>query len=172
MLQILLPLLRVLQQVSGWRDDSRTISEDGRGPGPGTERDSAPGIAAEASMSSRVVHVTDSDFDREVLQSQGPVLVDFWAPWCGPCLMIAPFVEAVAEARGPGLKVVKVDVDESPEVARQMGIRSIPTLMVFAAGELKEMAVGARPRAEIERMVDRAIAPSPAEAETRTQARA
>ena len=111
-------------------------------------------------MSATVQHITDADFDTAVLQSDVPVLVDFWAPWCGPCLMIGPVVEAVAEARGDAVKVVKVNVDESPEVARRMGIRSIPTIMVFSGGELAEMVVGARPKKDLEAMVDRALAPS------------
>ncbi len=108
-----------------------------------------------------VEHITDADFDGEVLKSEIPVLVDFWAPWCGPCLMIGPVVEAIAEARGAEVKVVKVNVDESTEIARRMGIRSIPTLMVFRDGELREMAVGARPRAELDAMLDRALKPRP-----------
>jgi thioredoxin 1 len=108
-------------------------------------------------MSTFVPQVTDDDFDHEVLRSEQPVLVDFWAPWCGPCLMLSPTVDAIAEARGGELKVVKVNVDESPEVARRMGIRSIPTLMVFNGGELREMAVGSRPKADVEKMVDKAL---------------
>ena len=111
-------------------------------------------------MSTTVEHVSDADFDSDVLESDVPVLVDFWAPWCGPCLMIGPIVEAVAEARGDAVKVVKVNVDESPEVATRLGIRSIPTIMLFAGGELKEMAVGARPKGDLEAMVDRVLDPS------------
>ena len=111
-------------------------------------------------MSTTVKHITDADFDTEVLESDVPVLVDFWAPWCGPCLMIGPVIEAVAEERGSSLKVVKVNVDESPDVARRMGIRSIPTVMVFSGGELAEMAVGARPKKDFEAMVDKALASS------------
>jgi thioredoxin 1 len=104
---------------------------------------------------SSVETVTDQSFEQDVLGADRPVLVDFWAPWCGPCLMLGPVIEAVAEQRGESLKVVKVNVDESPEVAARMGIRSIPTVMLFDQGELQEMFVGVRPRAEIEAMIDR-----------------
>ena len=111
-------------------------------------------------MSANIEHISDAEFDTAVLESDVPVLVDFWAPWCGPCLMIGPMIEALAEERGEAIKVVKINVDESPDVARRMGIRSIPTVMVFSGGELAEMAVGARPKGELEAMVDRTLAAS------------
>ena len=107
-------------------------------------------------MSELIRHVTDQTFDREVLQSDVPVLVDFWAPWCGPCHMIAPTLEAIAQEHPEDLKVVKVNVDENVEVASRMGIRSIPSVMLFRGGELVEMLVGARPKHVFEKMIQRA----------------
>jgi thioredoxin 1 len=108
-------------------------------------------------MSEHVTQVTDETFDAEVLASEIPVLVDFWAPWCGPCIALGPVMESIAERRRGVVKVVKVNVDDNAEVAGRMGIRSIPSVMLFQDGELKEMMVGARPRAVFEAMLDRAI---------------
>lgn len=90
--------------------------------------------------------VTDSNFQEEVLENEVPVLVDFWAPWCGPCRMVAPVVEEIADQYDGKVKVVKLNTDENPNVASQYGIRSIPTLMIFKGGQRVDMVVGAVPK--------------------------
>ena len=90
--------------------------------------------------------VTDSTFKQEVLENEPPVLVDFWAPWCGPCRMVAPVVDEISEQYDGQVKVVKVNTDENPSVASQYGIRSIPTLMIFKGGQRVDMVVGAVPK--------------------------
>ena len=95
----------------------------------------------------KALPLTDANFDQEVLQSDRPVLVDFWAAWCGPCRAIAPTVEELATEYGGKLKVVKVDVDENPEVSVRYGVQSIPTLLVFKGGDVVERLIGAYPKA-------------------------
>ncbi|MCI0707718.1 MAG: thioredoxin [Ignavibacteriae bacterium] len=90
--------------------------------------------------------VTDANFESEVLKSEQPVLVDFWAEWCGPCRMVAPIVEELAKEYNGTLKVGKMDVDSNPQVSMQYGIRSIPTLLVFKGGRVVEQVVGAVPK--------------------------
>jgi thioredoxin 1 len=95
---------------------------------------------------SAAVQVTDASFKQDVLESDIPVLVDFWAPWCGPCRMVAPVVDEIAQQYDGKVKVVKLNTDENPQVASQYGIRSIPTLMIFKGGQRVDMVVGAVPK--------------------------
>ena len=92
------------------------------------------------------VHATDDTFQAEVLQSDVPVLVDFWAPWCGPCLQVAPVLEELSETYAGKVKIVKVNTDENPAVSQAYGIFSIPTMNVFKGGELVKQIIGARPK--------------------------
>ena len=93
-----------------------------------------------------VITLTEQNFAQEVLQSDKPVLVDFWASWCGPCRMVSPIVDEIAEESDGSYKVGKVNVDEQPELASQFGVMSIPTLIVLENGKVKNTAVGARPK--------------------------
>ena len=95
-----------------------------------------------------VITITKENFAQEVLQSEKPVLLDFWASWCGPCRMLSPIVDEVAEERSD-VKVGKVNVDEQPELAGEFGVMSIPNLLVFRGGKLVNQAVGARPKAGV-----------------------
>ena len=99
--------------------------------------------------------VTDSTFKAAVLDSDVPVLVDFLAPWCGPCRMVGPVVDEIADQYGEKLKVVKVNTDENPQIASQYGIRSIPTLMIFKGGEKVDMVVGAVPKTTLSTTVEK-----------------
>ncbi len=104
---------------------------------------------------STAAQVTDSTFKQEVLDSQVPVLVDFWAPWCGPCRMVAPVVEEIAQQYNGQIKVVKLNTDENPNIASQYGIRSIPTLMIFKGGERVDMVVGAVPKTTLSNTLEK-----------------
>ena len=97
--------------------------------------------------------VSDADFDAQVLQSKEPVVVDFRAEWCGPCRMIAPALEEIAGTLGEKVKIVKLNVDESPKTAQKYGIMSIPTLMLFKNGELSSRQVGAAPKQKLEQWI-------------------
>ena len=105
----------------------------------------------------KYIEVTDATFDEEVLKSELPVLVDFWAVWCAPCRMIAPMVEELATEREGSLKVVKMDVDNNPDTAMKFGIRSIPTLLIFKNGQIVDQVVGAVPKAMLESKVEKHI---------------
>ncbi len=108
-------------------------------------------------MAANVLELTDANFEAEVVKSDLPVLVDFWAPWCGPCRMIAPSVEALAGEWAGKIKVGKLNTDESGEAAAKFGIRSIPTLMVFKGGEVVATLVGALPKDKIAEQVLRVL---------------
>ena len=105
-------------------------------------------------MSEHIHHVTDDTFEAEVLQSQGPVLVDYWAEWCGPCKAIAPTLEEVAKEYSGKLKVAKVNVDENQEIPRKYGIRGIPTLMLFKNGNIEATKVGALSKSQLTAFLD------------------
>ncbi len=92
--------------------------------------------------------ITKENFEKEVIQSDKPVLVDFWAPWCGPCNMISPMLEEI-ESENPQYKIVKVNIDEQPDLAQQFGVRSIPTLISFEGGKKKNQSVGVVPKDQI-----------------------
>jgi len=104
---------------------------------------------------SNVAQVSDASFEVDILKSEVPVLVDFWAPWCGPCRSVAPIVDDLANEYAGKLKVAKINVDESTEVAMRYQITSIPTFIVFKNGEVADRALGALPRSEFVKLIDR-----------------
>ena len=105
-----------------------------------------------------VLAVSDDTFEREVLQSSTPVLVDFWAPWCGPCRAIAPVVEELAREYDGKLKVVKMNVDDNPGTPNKYGVRGIPTLLLIEGGQVKEQLVGAQPKARLVSAIGNVVA--------------
>ena len=106
---------------------------------------------------SKPADVTDANFETEVLKSELPVLVDFWAPWCGPCRMVAPIVEELADEYNGKVKFVKLNTDDNIQTASNYGIRSIPTLLVFQGGKLVEQVIGFRPKSELKRSLDKVL---------------
>jgi len=108
-------------------------------------------------MSDKVTHLKDAEFDEAVLKSDVPVLVDFWAPWCGPCHIIAPIVEQLADDYEGKVKVSKLNVDENPQTAAKYGIRSIPTLLVFKDGKVLDQVIGAVSKDELVRRLSGAL---------------
>lgn len=103
------------------------------------------------------VKVTDSSFDADVLKSTTPVVVDFWAEWCGPCKMIGPSLEEIAKELGPRAKIVKINIDENPGAPSKYGVRGIPTLMVFKDGKLAATKVGAAPKNQLQSWIESSI---------------
>jgi thioredoxin 1 len=108
-------------------------------------------------MGDATIKVTDSTFKADVLGSDIPVVVDFWAEWCGPCRMIAPHLDAIASEMSGKVKIAKVNIDENPEIAGQVGIRSIPTLMVFKGGKHVNTKVGAGSRGDLQKWIETSI---------------
>ncbi|MBI3399664.1 MAG: thioredoxin TrxA [Deltaproteobacteria bacterium] len=108
-------------------------------------------------MSEKILHVTDKSFELEVLKSDTPVLVDFWATWCAPCRAIAPIVEEMAETYNGKLKVAKMNVDENPSTPGKYGVRGIPTLILFKKGEVVDQVVGAVPKSQVQGLIAKAV---------------
>jgi len=107
---------------------------------------------------SNIVTLTDSNFDQEVLKSPVPVLVDFWAEWCGPCKMVAPILDELATEYDRRIKIGKVDIDQYQGLAAQYGIRAIPTLLIFSAGQVSDQIVGLRSKRDFKSKLDRVAA--------------
>ncbi|MGQ0794082.1 MAG: thioredoxin [Deltaproteobacteria bacterium] len=107
--------------------------------------------------SAEIIEIQDSTFEAEVLKSETPVLVDFWAPWCGPCRALAPVVDEIATSYSGRVKVGKVNVDQNQQITTKFGIRSIPTLIVFKDGKAQHQVVGAVPKSEIEKLILKVI---------------
>ena len=109
-------------------------------------------------MAANITDVTDNNFQAEVLESDKPVLVDFWAPWCGPCRVIAPSLEEIADEQSDQLRIVKLNVDENQQTAARYGVMSIPTLLVFKNGEVAKTIVGALPKKRLVQELEPALA--------------
>ena len=110
-------------------------------------------------MAGNLTEVTDNNFQAEVIESESPVLVDFWAPWCGPCRVVAPVLEEIASER-PELRVVKLNVDDNQQTAAKYQVLSIPTMILFKAGEPVKTVIGAYPKKRLEQELEPALAPA------------
>lgn len=108
-------------------------------------------------MSSKIVHISDESFEAEVLKASGPVLIDYWAEWCGPCKMIAPILDELAEEYGERVKIVKLNIDDNPETPPKYGIRGIPTLMLFKDGNVEATKVGAVSKSQLADFIENNI---------------
>jgi thioredoxin 1 len=109
-------------------------------------------------VSQQIAHVSDDQFETEVLQSSEPVLVDFWAEWCGPCKMIAPILDELAASYGGRLKVAKINIDQNQKTPRNYNVRGIPTLMIFKDGKVEATQIGAVSKSQLTQLIDSAIA--------------
>ena len=108
-------------------------------------------------MSNNIIHVTDSNFEQEVLSSEIPVLLDYWAEWCGPCKMIAPILNDIADEYSGKIKIAKLNIDENPGTPAKFGVRGIPTLMIFKSGSIEATKVGAMSKSQLSAFIDSTI---------------
>ncbi|MEM8845086.1 MAG: thioredoxin TrxA [Pseudomonadota bacterium] len=108
-------------------------------------------------MSEKITHISDSSFEQEVLQNDQPVLVDYWAEWCGPCKMIAPILDEIADEYEGKLKITKLNIDDNPATPPKFGIRGIPTLMIFKGGDVAATKVGALSKSQLTAFIDQSI---------------
>lgn len=108
-------------------------------------------------MSDNIINVTDSNFEQEVLSSEIPVLLDYWAEWCGPCKMIAPILNDIADEYSGKIKVAKINIDENPSTPAKFGVRGIPTLMIFKSGSIEATKVGAMSKSQLSAFIDSTI---------------